>query len=157
MFMPGEAFLYAAIELDGALIEEALKNRVIIATPTTLMAVLRAIEFGWRQEEITANAGRNSQARKRFVRPNLGAREPFLPSWARIWRQAVGAYNTALGSLETRVLVTARKIGELGARSDKELPDAEAIDVRPRELPPTMRALNNQTDEAVASPIPGGT
>src|SRR5439155_4109964 len=55
MFLPGEAFLYAAVENDGTLIEDCLKNRVIVATPTTLMAFVKAIEFGWRQEAVTHN------------------------------------------------------------------------------------------------------
>ncbi len=133
MFLPGEAFLYAALEQDGGLIEETLKNNIIIATPTTLMALLKAIEFGWRQELVTQNAeeirkhGKDLYDRLALVATHFAKLGSNLDS-------AVSAYNTALGSMEARVLVTARKIAELGARSDKELPQLDPIDVRPREL-----------------------
>lgn len=140
MFLPGEAFLYAAIEQDGALIEDTLKNRVIVATPTTLMALLRAIEFGWRQEEVTQNAeeirrhGKDLYDRIALLAGHFAKLGGNLES-------AVVSYNSALGSLETRVLVTARKIAELGARSDKELPEPSQLDSHPRELSAALQSV----------------
>jgi DNA recombination protein RmuC len=131
MFLPGEAFLYAALEQDGGIIEETLKNNIIIATPTTLMALLKAIEFGWRQEDVTQNAeeirkhGKDLYDRIAMIAAHFAKLGSHLDS-------AVSSYNQAIGSMETRLLVTARKIAELGARSDKELPLLEPIDVRPR-------------------------
>ena len=133
MFLPGEAFLYAAVEQDGSLIEDCLKNRVIVATPTTLIALLKAIEFGWRQEEITTNAEEIRKHGKDLYDRIVTLATHFSKLGACL-DTAVGAYNSALGSLETRVLVTARKISELGARSDKELPEIEPVDKQPREL-----------------------
>ncbi len=133
MFLPGESFLYAALEHDGSLIEETLKNRVIIATPTTLMALLRAIEFGWRQEEVTANAEEIRRYGKELYDRIALVANHFAKLGGNL-ESAVAAYNTALGSLEGRVLVTARKIAELGARSDKELAEPDPIDSRTREL-----------------------
>jgi len=133
MFLPGEAFLYAAVEHDGSLIEDCLKNSVIIATPTTLMALLKAIEFGWRQEEVTRNAEEIRKHGKELYDRIL----VFATHFARIGASlgtSIECYNQAVGSLEGRLLVTARKIGELGARSDKEVPDLIPVDTRPREL-----------------------
>jgi DNA recombination protein RmuC len=133
MFLPGEAFLYAAVEHDPTLIEDCLKNRVIVATPTTLIALLKAIEFGWRQEEVSQNAeeirkhGKDLYDRIVTLMGHFNRLGSTLDS-------AVAAYNATVGSMESRFLVTARKIAELGARSDKELPDAEHVDTRPREL-----------------------
>src|SRR5439155_4945172 len=133
MFLPGEAFLYAAVEMDGSLIEDCLKSRVIVATPTTLIALLKAIEFGWRQEEVTANA---EEIRKHGK--DLYDRIVVLAGhFARLGASLDGAiaqYNNAVGSLETRLLVTARKIGELGARNEKEIPEPQPIDTRTRRL-----------------------
>lgn len=133
MFLPGEAFLYAAVEHDGTLIEDCLKNRVIVATPTTLMALLKAIEFGWRQEEVTQNADEIRTLGTEFYDRIVTLMGHFNRLGGAL-DGAVTAYNATVGSIESRVLVTARKIAELGARSGKELPDAQAIDTRPREL-----------------------
>jgi DNA recombination protein RmuC len=132
MFLPGEAFLYAAVEQDGGIIEETLKSRVIIATPTTLMALLRTIEFGWREEAVTQNAeeirkyGKELYERIAILAAHFAKLGGNLDS-------AVAAYNSTLASLESRVLVTARKISDLGARSDKELPEPQPVDTRSRE------------------------
>ncbi len=133
MFLPGEAFLYAAVEQDGDLIEDCLKNRVIVATPTTLMALLKAIEYGWRQEEISQNA---EEIRKhgKDLYDRIVILATHFDKLGSSLATAVGHYNSAVGSLETRVLVTARRISELGARSDKEIPDVQPVDTQPRQL-----------------------
>ena len=133
MFLPGEAFLYAAVEHDGTLIEDCLKNRVIVATPTTLMALLKAIEFGWRQEEVTHNAEEIRTLGTEFYDRIVTLMGHFNRLGSTL-ESAVSAYNATVGSVESRVLVTARKMAELGARSGKELPDAQPVDTRPREL-----------------------
>src|SRR4051812_1327802 len=141
MFLPGEAFLYAAVEHDGSLIEDCLKNRVIVATPTTLIALLKAIEFGWRQEEVTTNAEEIRKHGKDLYDRIVVLAGHFARLGASL-DAAIGQYNNAVGSLETRVLVTARKISELGARSDKELPDPQPIDTRARELSSVIPVSN---------------
>jgi len=133
MFLPGEAFLYAAVEHDGGLIEDALKNRVIISTPTTLMALLKAIEFGWRQEEVTQNAEEIRKHGKDLYDRIVTLMGHFNRLGGSL-DQAVSNYNATVASMESRVLVTAKRIAEMGARSDKELPPTEPIDTRPRRL-----------------------
>ena len=133
MFLPGEAFLYAAVEQDGSLIEDCLGNSVIVATPTTLMALLKAIEFGWRQEDISRNV---EEIRKHGK--ELYDRVAIFANHFQRLGSGIGAvvetYNDSVASLESRLLVSARKIGELGARSEKEIPDAAQVDLWPREL-----------------------
>ena len=133
MFLPGEAFLYAAVELDGSLVEDCLRNSVIVATPTTLIALLKAIEFGWRQEEITQNVEEIRKHGKELYDRIVVFATHFQRLGANIGA-VVETYNNSVSSLESRLLVTARKIGELGARSDKDIPDPAQVDLRPREL-----------------------
>jgi DNA recombination protein RmuC len=134
MFLPGEAFLYAAVEFDPGLVEDCIRNRVLIATPTTLIALLKTIEFGWRQEEITENAeqirelGAQLYDRISTVLTHVGKLGTSLSS-------AVANYNSTIGSLESRVLSTTRKMAELGARTGKELVQPELIERLPREMP----------------------
>ena len=143
MFLPGEAFFSAALEQDPALIEAAIEQQVIVASPTTLIALLRAVSYGWRQERIAASAQEISVlGRELYERLGVLARH-FTQLGDRLGG-AVGAYNKALGSLETRVLVSARRFVDLGAASG-ELPVAEAVDATPRHI---------QTEELVA--LPGG-
>jgi DNA recombination protein RmuC len=140
MFLPGESFLYAAVEQDGNLIEDCLKNRVIVATPTTLIALLKAIEFGWRQEEVTQNAEEIRELGKQLYERISVLANHFAKLGANL-DTVVSTYNQAIGSLETRVLVTARKISELGARTDKELSEPPLIDTRPREFSAAVQAM----------------
>jgi DNA recombination protein RmuC len=109
LFLPGESFFSAALQHDPDLIEYASAQKVILATPTTLLALLKAVYYGWRQEALAENARRDQ-------RPGCGVVSTTEPSWRSIGAslgknlgQAVRAYNDATGSLETRVLVTARK------------------------------------------------
>ncbi|MGD0464161.1 MAG: DNA recombination protein RmuC [Tepidisphaeraceae bacterium] len=133
MFLPGEAFLYAAVEQDASLVEDCIKNHVLIATPTTLIALLKTIEFGWRQEEITENAEQiKSLGMELYDR--ISTVLAHIAKLGTSLNTAVTNYNSVLGSLETRVMPTSRKMAELGARTDKELPELELIERLPREI-----------------------
>lgn len=139
MFLPGEAFLYAAVENDSSLVEDCLRNRVIVATPTTLIALLKTIEFGWRQEAITQNA-EEVQKLGRELYERIAIMGDHFAKLGTGLESAVSAYNKTLTSIETRVLVSARKINELGAGSDKKTPELEPIEQRPRELPASLQS-----------------
>lgn len=138
MFLPGESFLYAAVEQDAALLEDCMKNNVIVATPTTLLALLKAIAYGWRQEQIAENAEQIRRLGTELYDRMVVLADRFSKLGNTI-DMSVRSYNELLGSLESRVMVTARKIADLGARSDKELPPLEPIDRQARELPASMR------------------
>lgn len=133
LFLPGESFFSAALEGDPSLLE-AGAGRIILATPTTLIALLRAVAYGWRQENIARNAAEISRLGKELYK-RLG---DLSAHWSRLGKsleRAVEAYNSASGSLETRVLVTARKFVELETNAFGVLLEpAEPVDTRPREL-----------------------
>jgi DNA recombination protein RmuC len=137
MFLPGEAFLYAAVEQDGSIIEDALKNRVIISTPTTLIALLKAIEFGWRQEAVAENAEQIRQLGTDLY-DRVGTLLQHVVKLGCSLTQSVSHYNSTLASLESRVLVTARKMGELGARTPKSLDEPGQIEQTCRTVAPEL-------------------
>lgn len=133
LFLPGENFFSAALEQDPQLIEFGVEQKVIIATPTTLIALLRAISYGWRQEQLTANAKEISLLGKELYERLLSFTEHFANIKKGLER-SIESYNKATGTLESRVLVTARRFKELGSSSDEAIPTAEAIEHLPRTL-----------------------
>jgi DNA recombination protein RmuC len=137
MFLPGETFFSAALEQDPALIEFGVAQKVIPASPTTLIALLRAVAYGWQQERVAQNAREIS----RLGRELHGRIAKLAGHFGRVGNgleRAVQAYNEAVGSLETRVLVQTRRFRELGAaRSSDEIPEPARVDRAPRALQAT--------------------
>jgi DNA recombination protein RmuC len=133
MFMPGEAFLFAALEKDPELIEFGAQQNVILATPTTLIALLRAVAYGWRQEQVARNA-RDIQALGRELHDRLQTVVKHLATLGQRLGGSVDAYNSAISSLEARALVTARKFRELGAGGESEIPRLEPVESLVRQL-----------------------
>lgn len=133
LFLPGESFFAAAVEQDRTLIEDAMERKVVVATPTTLIALLRAIAYGWRQERMAENAQAISELGKHLyerIKTFVGHFEDV----GRSLTKAVDAYNKSAGSLESRVLPSARRFKELGAAPGEEIVEINPVDESPRTL-----------------------
>jgi DNA recombination protein RmuC len=132
LFVPADPFLDAALQRDATLLEHAFSRNVVLATPATLIALLRTVAYSWRQEALARNAtavhalARDLYARLSTMGDHLGKLGASLGG-------AVTAYNKAMGSLESRVLVSARRLAELGV-SDEELAAPAQLEVAPRVL-----------------------
>jgi DNA recombination protein RmuC len=133
MFLPGEAFFSAALEHDPSLIEYGVDQKVIPASPTTLIALLRAVAYGWRQEKLAENAQAISQL-GRALYDRLATLTGHFEKLGGHLGRAVGSFNDAIGSLEGRVLVAARRFKEMGAGSSDEIPQLDAVERAPRKL-----------------------
>jgi DNA recombination protein RmuC len=125
MFIPGEAFYSAALEADPELLDRAFGQNVIIASPATLMALLKAASYGWRQESIADNAREISQLGQE-LHTRLSTMAEHFAKMGKGLDTARDSYNAAMASFESRVLVSARKFKELGAASQ----EAEIIELR---------------------------
>lgn len=130
LFIPGEAFLAPALEYDPGLLEHAMGRRVHIATPTTLISLLRTAQYAWQQEALSENAREVFDLGKQLY-SRLATLGGHVEGLGRALNRTVGAYNQTVGSLESRVLVTARRFGELGL-VDGDLDRLSGVEERPR-------------------------
>ena len=133
MFLPGETLFSAALQYDLGLIEYGLRQRVLLASPITLIALLTTVAHSWRQEALTENYREVARLGREFYERLATFADRFDDVRKRL-DGAVQAYNDAAGSFESRVLVSARRLKELNVTSAEELPPAEPIDTVPRVL-----------------------
>jgi DNA recombination protein RmuC len=137
LFMPGESFLSAALDADMTLIEDGIEKKVIIATPTTFVALLRAIAYGWRQEQVAKNAEAISDLGRQLYE-RISALVKHFEEIGSSLKKAIEAYNRAAGSMESRVLPSVRRFRDLGVTGSGEIPFLARADHAPRtmDLPP---------------------
>lgn len=136
MFLPGEIFFSSALEHDPGLIEEGVNKNVIVASPTTLIALLRAVAYGWQQETVAESAQKVSEQGRKLYKSMC----TLVEHMSRIGKglgSAVEGYNKAVGSFESRALPQARKLKELGAGSIDDVPELPLVEKSLRELAPS--------------------
>lgn len=158
MFIPGEAFYSAAVERDPSLFEEALSARVLICSPTTLIALVKSIAYGWQQERLAENAQKVA-AEARSLYDRLRGFGEHMDGLGRGLRQAVDRYNKAVGTLEARVLPAARRFETLSVLPpDAALPSPAPVEDAPRSLnapeyaTPELKAEDRPEDGAKDTP-----
>lgn len=133
LFIPGDQFLSAALEIDPQLLEDAMADRIVLATPSSLVALLRAVAYGWRQEALAENAeqirvvGEDLYERLSTFADHLGRLGSSL-------NNSVVSYNKAVGSFDSRVLPGARKFKDMGIQEKKELPEPDQVERLPRSI-----------------------
>ncbi|MDZ7786644.1 MAG: DNA recombination protein RmuC [Halofilum sp. (in: g-proteobacteria)] len=134
LFIPGEQFLGAALDVHPDLQEEALRQKVILATPNNLVALLKTIAFGWRQQAVAENAEKMRQEGTRLYERVVNFTE-HLSKLGTHLRRSVDSFNSAVGSLEHQLLPGARKFTEMGIQPKKTLAEPEQVDVTTRAVP----------------------
>jgi DNA recombination protein RmuC len=134
LFLPAETFFSAALEHDPSLIEIGAEQNVILATPTTLIALLRAVSYGWKQENLTRQVEKLHELGQELYK-RLADMNSHFSRMGKSLASAVENYNKGIGSLESRVLVTARKFKEMDVMpSQIEIEEVECVEKIPREL-----------------------
>ncbi|MBK8475858.1 MAG: DNA recombination protein RmuC [Opitutaceae bacterium] len=133
LFLPGDQFLSAALEADPSIVDRGIRSRVLLATPSTLVALLKAAAYGWRQEAVSLNAEEIAKLGRELYDRIVTFGE-HLEKAGRGLDQATRSYNAAVGSFENALLPGARKFTELGARGSKDLSSPTALDNLPRDL-----------------------
>ena len=140
MFLPGEFLLQPALERDPELFDRSMQQRVIIATPNTLMALLKTVEMGWKEAQLAEHAV-EVQRIGQELHDRLAVYAGHISKVGGSLRSAVRSYNSAVGSFDTRVAVSARRFSELGVQTTDEIPELDQIDIEVREI--TARHLQD--------------
>ncbi len=131
LFIPGDQFLSAALEYDKSLLADSLSERVILSTPSSLVALLRAVAFGWKQERLAENAGKIRELGEELYK-RVAIYTEHMTRLGKTLTSSVDHYNKAVGSLERSVLPGARRFSELGLQEKKEIPKTDMIETMPR-------------------------
>lgn len=131
LFIPGEVFFSAALRAAPELIEESADKGIILASPTTLLAMLKAVAYGWREQRMADNAQKISEA-GRELHERLSRMVEHLGRLGQSLEKSVDAFNSTVGSFNSRVMPSAQRLSDLGAASNKEVPILEPVDERPR-------------------------
>jgi len=134
LFLPGESFFIAALEADRSLMEDAFRSNVVLASPATLFALLKAVATGWQEHALAENAQRIAEVGK-DLHDRIRVFAEHLSRVGKGLKGATDAYNAAVGSYERNLEPGARKLAELGASSGKELPGVETVEGPTRALP----------------------
>ena len=152
MFVPGEPLLTSALQADPSLLEFSMNRGVMLASPLTLIALLRAIAYGWQQETVARNAQEISELGRNLYDRIAKLAEHF-ENVGRSLAKSVEAYNNAVGTLESRVLVTARRLRDKGVTAAEEFPELETVDHTPRPLgaPELVGLFDEQPVEGVVA------
>jgi DNA recombination protein RmuC len=153
MFLPGEFLLQPALERDPELFDRSMQQRVIIATPNTLMALLKTVEMGWKEAQLAEHAV-EVQRIGQELHDRLAVYAGHIAKVGGSLRSAVSSYNSAVGSFDSRVAVSARRFKDLGVPTTDEIPELDQLDIDVREitarhLPDAQLALtdSNSADE----------
>ena len=133
LFIPGDQFLGAALDKDPALLEDALRQQVILATPTSFVALLRAVGYGWRQEQLAENADKIKQVGEELYK-RLGTFAGHLQKLGRSLETSTKHYNSAVGSFDSRILPSAQKFTEMGISAAKKLDSSDQIETGVRAI-----------------------
>ncbi|MFK7955708.1 MAG: DNA recombination protein RmuC [Lysobacterales bacterium] len=149
LFIPGEQFLSAALERDNALLDDSLRDKVILATPTSLVALLRAIAFSWRQMAMIDNAGEIRELAETFQK-RVGVFSEHIARLGKSLGASVESFNRSVGSLERQVLPSARRLTELGVEQRRDIIAPESIETPLRE--PEQTAEVSEIDAPQLSP-----
>jgi len=133
LFLPGDQFLSGALQSDPSLIERAIGKKVLLATPASLIALLKAASYGWRQEAVSKNAEEIADL-GRALYDRIAGFADHLDKVGRGLETANRSYNSAVGAFEGTLLPGARKFSELGAKGTKELPGPGPVETTPRDV-----------------------
>ncbi len=142
LFLPGDQFLASALEQDPALLEQALERQILLATPSTLIALLRAVEYGWQQARLTANALEIRDLGAELT-TRLGSFTEHLTRLGRALEQGAEAFNATVGNLERQVMPSARRFEELGIRARKQPEVPDRVDTPLRTPSPSPKAQSD--------------